>query len=126
MNTVMNEQPVFKICARQEWHDAFDCGFYKGSALDLADGYIHLSTRDQVAETAQLHFRACEDLLLVAVDAAGLDIRYEESRHGQMFPHLFSDLPVAAAISVKPIMLDEKGIPVITTDMLEVDNNHQD
>ena len=121
MNSIIIEQPVFKICARQEWHDAIDCGFYKGSALDLADGYIHLSTRDQVAETAQLHFRACEDLLLVAVDAAGLDIRYEVSRYGQMFPHLFADLPVAAAISVKPIMLDEKGIPVITTDMLEVD-----
>ena len=121
MNTNTNRQPVFKICARQEWHDAIDCGFYKGSDLDMADGFIHLSTRDQVTETAQLHFRACENLLLVAIDATGLDVRYEESRHGQMFPHLFGDLPVAAAISVKPIMLDEKGIPVITTDMLDVD-----
>ena len=70
---------VFKICLDSEWQEAVNKGVYTGSALDLRDGFIHLSTSDQVIETAQLHFRNITSLVLVAVDRAGLDIRYEES-----------------------------------------------
>ena len=109
---------VFKICLYSEWQEAVNRGVYTGSALDLRDGFIHLSSSDQVIETAQLHFMNISDLLLVAVDPAGLDIRYEESRNGQMFPHLFSDLPVSAAVNVQPISMDADGVPIITADML--------
>lgn len=109
---------VFKICLYSEWQEAVNKGVYTGSALDLRDGFIHLSSSDQVIETAQLHFMNISDLLLVAVDPAGLDIRYEESRNGQMFPHLFSDLPVSAAVNVQPISKDADGVPIITADML--------
>ena len=109
---------VFKICLDSEWQEAVNKGVYTGSALDLRDGFIHLSSSDQVIETAQLHFMNISDLLLVAVDPAGLDIRYEESRNGQMFPHLFSDLPVSAAVNVQPISMDADGVPIITADML--------
>ena len=109
---------VFKICLYSEWQEAVNKGVYTGSALDLRDGFIHLSSSDQVIETAQLHFMNISDLLLVAVDPAGLDIRYEESRNGQMFPHLFSDLPVSAAVNVQPISMDADGVPIITADML--------
>ena len=121
MNMHSKEETVFKICSREEWHIAVDNGIYKGSALDLSDGFIHLSTRDQVVETAQLHFRGLDDLVLVAIDPNGLDIRYEESRNGQMFPHLYSDLPVESALNVQSILLDEKGIPLITMKMLAID-----
>ena len=120
MNIHSKEETVFKICSREEWHLAIDNGIYKGSSLDLSDGFIHLSTRDQVVETAQLHFRGLDDLVLVAIDPNGLDIRYEESRNGQMFPHLYSDLPVESALNVQPILLDENGIPLITMNMLAI------
>ena len=109
---------VFKICLDSEWQEAVNKGVYTGSALDLRDGFIHLSTSDQVIETAQLHFRNITSLVLVAVDRAGLDIRYEESRNGQMFPHLFSDLPVSAAVKVQPVSLDADGVPIITAEMI--------
>lgn len=121
MNMRSKEETVFKICSREEWHLAIDNGIYNGSALDLSDGFIHLSTRDQVVETAQLHFRGLDDLVLVAIDPSGLDIRYEESRNGQMFPHLYSDLPVESALNVQSILLDENGIPLITMNMLAID-----
>ena len=109
---------VFKICLYSEWQEAVNKGVYTGSALDLRDGFIHLSTSDQVIETAQLYFRNITSLVLVAVDRAGLDIRYEESRNGQMFPHLFSDLPVSAAVKVQPVSLDADGVPIITAEMI--------
>ena len=109
---------VFKICLDSEWQEAVNKGVYTGSALDLRDGFIHLSTSDQVIETAQLYFRNITSLVLVAVDRAGLDIRYEESRNGQMFPHLFSDLPVSAAVKVQPVSLDADGVPIITAEMI--------
>ncbi len=121
MNAHSKIEKVFKICSRDEWHHAIDNGTYKGSPLDVSDGFIHLSKRDQVVETAQLHFRGLDDLVLVTIDATGLDIRYEESRNGQLFPHLFSDLPVESALSVQPIILDENGMPLITIDMLTID-----
>lgn len=113
-------KPIFKICTQHEWQEAVRDGFYRGSELDLKDGFIHLSTLEQVKETAQLYFKGIDHLVLVAVDPSGLEIKYEESRHGQMFPHLFSDLPVKAALHIQPISLDENRIPIITIDMLTI------
>ena len=100
---------IFKICRAAEWAEAVRDGVFRGSAVDLRDGYIHFSTAAQVAETAARHFAAQSDLVLVAVDAAilGDKLKWEPSRGGALFPHLHADLPVTAALWVRPLPVDE-------------------
>lgn len=85
---------VFKLVDRAEWEAAVAAGVYLGSAVDRADGYIHLSTRDQVAETAARHYRGRQDLLILTVDLAGdtSGLRWEPSRGGALFPHIHGPL----------------------------------
>lgn len=96
---------------------------FTGSPVDLADGYIHFSTAAQVRETAARHFAGQSDLLLVAVDAhtiAGA-LKWEPSRGGALFPHLYAPLPVTAAIWIKPLPLDRDGrhtFPEVLDDVL--------
>jgi uncharacterized protein (DUF952 family) len=99
---------VYKICREAEWKVAVQVGMYRGSAADLRDGFIHFSTAEQVAATAAKHFAGQHDLLLVAVDAdaLGADLKWEPSRGGALFPHLYGDLPVSAALWAKPLPLD--------------------
>ncbi len=100
---------IYKIVPASLWREAGD-GF-AGAPVDLADGFIHFSTAEQVAETAARHFAGQRDLLLVAVDpdALGDALRWEPSRGGALFPHLYASLPVAAARWVKPLPLDRDG-----------------
>jgi uncharacterized protein (DUF952 family) len=80
-------------------------GVFAGAPIDLADGYIHLSTAAQLAETVDKHFAGQDDLHLVAVDLAvlGDSIKWEESRGGQLFPHIYAPLPLSAAIAYGPL-----------------------
>jgi uncharacterized protein (DUF952 family) len=96
---------VYKVCTASEWRDAAGAGFYRGSAVDRRDGFVHLSTGAQVEETLRLHFAGQNDLVLVAFDpdALGGALRWEPSRGGARFPHLYGELPVALALSVRPI-----------------------
>ncbi|MGE3303270.1 MAG: DUF952 domain-containing protein [Hyphomonadaceae bacterium] len=96
---------AYKICFAEEWADAERAGSYVGSAVDEADGYIHLSTADQVAETLRRYFDGDPDLLLVAVDLSGLaaSVRWEAARSGQLFPHIYGELPLSAVRAVEPI-----------------------
>lgn len=89
---------IYKICHRALWADAETSGLFKGAAVDHADGYIHFSTADQAEQTAALHFAGQSDLVLVAVnaDALGEALRYETSRGGDLFPHLYGVLPLSA------------------------------
>ena len=89
---------IFKIVSAQEWRAAEAAGVFHGSAVDVADGFIHFSTAEQVAETAAKWFAGRDDLVLVAVDAAtlGEPLRWEASRGGTLFPHLYSELPMSA------------------------------
>jgi uncharacterized protein (DUF952 family) len=82
--------------------------------VDRADGYIHLSTREQVEETARRHFAGQTDLVLVAIDAAALGdtLRYEPSRGGALFPHLYSPLRTALASSVDALPRGDDGMLV--------------
>ena len=80
---------IYKICPAQIWQQVEATGFFDGAGIDLADGYIHFSSADQVAETAHLHFAGQDDLVLVEVDAVAINIVWEESRGGQLFPHLY-------------------------------------
>jgi len=82
---------VFKIFRRPEWDALCRDGTTRGAPVDLADGFIHLSTREQVAETAAKHFAGESDLVLVALDteALGDALKWEPSRGGALFPHLY-------------------------------------
>ena len=112
---------VYKICHEEEWQTAINDKVFKGSSLDLQDGFIHLSTAEQAAETARLYFANQKGLMLIAVDPTGLPIRYETSRDGQMFPHLYGDLPVDHAIFADALPLDTDGTPEVA----KLLKNHQ-
>ncbi len=105
--------PIYKIASRQDWDDASKQGAYRGSADDLRDGFIHFSTRDQLAETARKHFAGRNDLVLIAIDPLplGQALKWEASRGGALFPHLYADLPTASALSVHQLTLRADGVP---------------
>lgn len=96
---------VYKILRADEW-TAFDAaGVTAGAPVDLADGYIHLSTADQAPETAARHFGDEDGLWIVAIDAGRLGdaLRWEPSRSGQLFPHLYGPLLAAHAVWARPL-----------------------
>lgn len=106
-------QWIYKICTRTEWNDALGVGVYAGSDHDRADGFVHFSTAGQVVETAAKHFAQQDDLVIVAVDPARLDehaLKWEPSRGGDLFPHLYGSLPADTAVWVKdlPWCADDK------------------
>ncbi|MBA4790325.1 MAG: DUF952 domain-containing protein [Rhizobiales bacterium] len=105
---------IFKIVPAALWAQAVQAGRFSGAPVDLADGYIHFSTAAQARETARRHFAGQSDLLLVGVEAAGLGdaLRWEPSRGGDLFPHLYADLPVSAAATVAPLPLGADGAHV--------------
>ncbi|MDD8024464.1 MAG: DUF952 domain-containing protein [Paracoccaceae bacterium] len=91
---------IYKIFRRPEW-DAFrDAGHTLGAPVDLADGFIHFSTSAQVTETAARHFATESDLVLVAfnADALGAALKWEPSRGGALFPHLYRPLDLAEVV----------------------------
>jgi uncharacterized protein (DUF952 family) len=102
---------VFKIVSSREWRAAEDAGLFTGSAVDLRDGYIHFSTAAQAPETASRYFAGIDDLVLVAISADDLGdaLRWEPSRHDDLFPHLYADLSMSAVRWVKPLRLDSSG-----------------
>ncbi len=102
---------IYKIVPHELWQRARDEGVFRGAAIDLTDGYIHFSTGAQAVETAARHFAGVEGLLLVAVDAASLGeaLRFEPSRGGDLFPHLYANLPLDAVLWEKPLPLGGDG-----------------
>jgi uncharacterized protein (DUF952 family) len=101
------------------WSRALGAGTFDGSPLDLSDGYIHLSASQQVRETARRHFLDVPSLLLVEIetDRLGPSLRWEPSRGGDLFPHLYSSLDLAAVVRVRPLPIDDDGVPVIPEDV---------
>lgn len=102
---------IYKICPQSLWRQAEREGVLAGAPVDLADGFIHFSTGAQVRETAAKHFSGQDDLLLVAIDEEKLGeaLKYEISRGGQPFPHLYAPLPLDAVHWVKPLPLGADG-----------------
>jgi uncharacterized protein (DUF952 family) len=102
---------VFKICGEEEWRRAERENVYRGSTVDLRDGFIHFSTAEQLAETAAKHFAGRDDLLLIAVEAEALGraLRVEPSRGGALFPHLYAPLPLSAVRFVQAMPLGADG-----------------
>ena len=104
---------VYKILKADAWAAAQRAGRFEGAGIDLADGYIHLSTAAQAPETARLHFAAQSNLVLLRIDAdaLGAALRWEPSRGGQLFPHLYGPLDCALVDAATPIDLDPDGAP---------------
>ena len=102
---------VFKIVASEEWAAAEAAGVFTGVAIDRADGFIHFSTAEQAPETAAKWFAGRGDLSLAAVDAEALgdDLRWEPSRGGALFPHLYAELPMSAVVWSRPLPLGSDG-----------------
>ncbi|WP_274630111.1 DUF952 domain-containing protein [Arvimicrobium flavum] len=102
---------IYKICPEPLWRTAEASGTFNGSAIDLTDGFIHFSTAEQARKTAAKHFAGQTDLLLVAVDAVALGpaLKYEASRGGALFPHLYAPLDLAAVKWVKALPLGGHG-----------------
>ena len=93
---------IYKICPASAWREAERQGVYRGSAHDARDGFIHFSSAAQVAETAKKHFFGQTGLFLIAVDpdALGDALRWEVSRGGELFPHLYGELDLGAVTAV--------------------------
>jgi uncharacterized protein (DUF952 family) len=102
---------LYKICPEALWREAERAGVFTGAPVDARDGFIHLSTAAQVRETADKHFAGQDGLLLIAVeaDALGPHLRYEPSRGGQLFPHVYGPLPLAAVRWARPLPLGPDG-----------------
>ena len=102
---------IYKICDRALWQEAERQGVFRGAPVDAQDGFIHFSTAGQVAETAARHFAGAADLVLVAVEAERLGpaLKWEPSRGGALFPHLYGALPLDAVVWTKPLPLGGDG-----------------
>jgi uncharacterized protein (DUF952 family) len=122
---------IYKLLTRSEWEAAQEEGCFSGSAHDKRDGFIHFSAAAQLGDTARKHFAGVSDLVLLAVDVADLrkgttshpvplgegerlcPLRFEPSRGGDLFPHLYAPLPISAVKSVTPVPLGPDGTPII-------------
>ena len=102
---------IYKICPASAWREAERQGVFKGSPVDLRDGFIHFSTASQVAETARKHFAGEAGLFLIAVDADALGnaLRWEPSRNNELFPHLYGDLDLGAVVDVLSLRTRSDG-----------------
>jgi uncharacterized protein (DUF952 family) len=105
------DQIVYKIARQSEWDEAERSGLFTGSPDDKRDGFIHLSSAAQVRATCAIHFAGVRDLLLVAVDTDRLSpfLKWEPSRKGDMFPHLYGPLRLVDVQSVFEIQTDVDG-----------------
>jgi uncharacterized protein (DUF952 family) len=105
---------VYKIVATEEWAKAEAAGVFAGASVDRADGFIHFSTAEQAPETASKWFAGRGDLTLAAIDAEALgkDLRWEPSRGGALFPHLYAPLPMSAVLWARPLLLGSEGTHV--------------
>ncbi|MFG1422437.1 DUF952 domain-containing protein [Roseixanthobacter liquoris] len=116
---IQRDRLIFKICSTPLWTVAEAAGRFDGAPVDHADGYIHFSTAAQARETAAKHFAGQENLLLVAVEAAALGeaLKWEVSRGGALFPHLYAALPLAAVAWIRPLPLGADGAHIFPVEM---------
>jgi len=107
----MSKDIIYKIASAQAWREAEAKGIFTGAPIDLKDGYIHFSTAEQAQETVALHFKGQDDLLIIAVSTKPLAdaLKWEASRGGQLFPHLYKELPLSAVVWVKPLPMRQDG-----------------
>jgi uncharacterized protein (DUF952 family) len=102
---------IYKICPASAWREAERQGVFKGSPVDIDDGFIHFSAASQVEETARKHFAGQAGLFLIAVDAdvLGDALKWERSRNDELFPHLYGDLDLGAVARVHAMHMRSDG-----------------
>jgi uncharacterized protein (DUF952 family) len=107
---------IYKILTRGEWEAALKVRRFEGSAIDRSDGFIHFSTAEQAPETAARHFKGEDDLVVLEVEAddLGLALRWEPSRGGALFPHLYAHLDTWLVRGVSEAPLDPGGVPQLS------------
>ena len=105
---------IYKVCDAAKWHNAKASGAFEGAEVDLQDGYIHFSTARQLRETVRRYFAGIGGLCLLEVETARLgdSLKWEPSRGGDLFPHLYGPLRVSAVSREWDFPMDETGIPV--------------
>jgi uncharacterized protein (DUF952 family) len=108
---------IYKILPRAEWAAAQAAGRFEGSAIDRQDGYIHFSTATQAQETARRYFAGQADLVVLEIegDDLGSELKWEPSRGGDLFPHLYAALDASLVRAVEAAPLDADGTPQIRT-----------
>jgi len=116
----MIDTHVYKILAAEDWAKAEVDG-HPSTSLDRGDGYVHLSTRAQVGQTLALHYKAAQSVRLLEYKLADLDetgaLKWEPSRGGDLFPHLFANLPIAQAVRVWTLQTGADGVPALPEDL---------
>ncbi len=108
---MLHPATAYKILTADQWAQFQTDGEFTGAPIDIADGYIHMSTADQLSETLSKHFAEPDNLTIVEIDLAGfsVDLKWEVSRGGALFPHVYTRLPMAAVRSSRP------ALSVVTT-----------
>ncbi|MCJ2186309.1 DUF952 domain-containing protein [Novosphingobium beihaiensis] len=102
---------AYKILTGEQLQQLLSAGTFQGAPIDLADGYIHMSTAGQTQETLEKHFAGQSDLHIAAVDLTRLGdaVKWEVSRGGALFPHIYAELPLSAVLAHGPVAYDESG-----------------
>jgi uncharacterized protein (DUF952 family) len=101
---------IFKIFRAGEWRTLYEQGETTGAPIDVTDGYIHFSTAEQIEETAAKHFTGEDGLMVLALDPRRLDtIKWEPSRGGALFPHLYRNLRLGDVLWARPVLLGPDG-----------------
>jgi len=107
----MNNVIIYKVVSRDAWRDAEAVGYFSGASIDIADGYIHFSIASQLVETVKRHFAGQANLLIIGVDTGKLGdaLKWESSRGGDLFPHLYGVLPLSATTQAWDLPLGGDG-----------------
>lgn len=115
---------IYKILDKNLWREAEKAGVFAGAGIDLTDGYIHFSDAEQAQETAKLHFVGQDNLMLLQIDTNELEIVWEPSRGGQLFPHLYGVLNTDYVTRAWPLHMDDNGthlFPKLDADITDAD-----
>ncbi|MEJ7590941.1 MAG: DUF952 domain-containing protein [Planctomycetaceae bacterium] len=102
---------IYKVCSKAVWKEMRTLTSWNGSPHDLRDGFIHFSTTSQLEGTVRKHYAGQSDLMLLAVDADSLGeaLKWEPSRDGDLFPHLYGPLPISTVASAQDLIVSPDG-----------------
>lgn len=106
----MTPRAIFHIATEEDWNQAIAAGIYRGSAAARRDGFLHFSTAEQIVESAAKHWLGRQGILLaVEPDKLGAALKWETSRGGALFPHVYGDVPLGAVVLVRLLRLGPDG-----------------
>ena len=112
---------IYKVCDIALWQDAERAGVFTGAEIDLSDGYIHFSTAGQLQDTLARHFAGRDGLVLLTVDCAPLDIKWDAARGGALFPHLYDVLPFDCVVAQHHLQLSASGDHILPENIFSHD-----